>query len=52
MQAENKAAMETAEELHRKKLAEDRQGEMEEDTDTKDDPMARAEADALSHGDA
>jgi len=52
MQAENKAAMETAEELHRKKLAEDRQGEMEEDTDTKNDPMARAEADALSHGDA
>ncbi|XP_013639205.1 PREDICTED: peptidyl-prolyl cis-trans isomerase E [Brassica oleracea var. oleracea] len=44
IQAENKAAMEAAEELHRKKLAQDRQGEMEEDTDVKDDPMARAEA--------
>lgn len=49
IQAENKAAMEAAEELHRKKLAQDRQGEMEEDTEVKDDPMARAEADALSH---
>ena len=49
IQAENKAAMEAAEELHRKKLAQDRQGEMEEDTDVKDDPMARAEAEALSH---
>ncbi|KAH0921439.1 hypothetical protein HID58_021457 [Brassica napus] len=33
IQAENKAAMEAAEELHRKKLAQDRQGEMEEDTE-------------------
>lgn len=49
IQAENKAAMEAAEELHRKKLAQDRQGEMEEDTEVKDDPMARAEAEALSH---
>lgn len=52
IQAENKAAMETAEELHRKKLAQDRQGEMDEDTEIKEDPMARAEADALSHDNA
>ncbi|CAH2037879.1 unnamed protein product [Thlaspi arvense] len=52
IQAENKAAVETADELNRKKLAQDRQGEVEEDTDIKDDPMARAEADALSHDNA
>ncbi|KAL1803240.1 hypothetical protein DCAR_0934908 [Daucus carota subsp. sativus] len=45
MQAENKVAMEAAEELHRKKMAEDRDGEKDEET--KDDPMAMAEAEAL-----
>lgn len=43
LQAEQKAAMETAEELHRKKVAEDRDGEKEEDGD----PMAVAEAEVL-----
>lgn len=41
LQAENKASIEAAEELHRKKLAEEREGEKE------DDPMARAEAEVL-----
>ena len=45
IQAENKVAMEAAEELHRKKMAEDRDGEKDEET--KDDPMAMAEAEAL-----
>ncbi|KAK8653461.1 hypothetical protein V6N13_127459 [Hibiscus sabdariffa] len=44
IQAENQAAMRAAEELHRKKLAEERQGEKEDDMEMKDDPMARAEA--------
>ncbi|CAK9142433.1 unnamed protein product [Ilex paraguariensis] len=47
LQEENQAAMEVAEELHRKKMAEDRDGEKEEETETKDDPMARAEAEVL-----
>lgn len=42
IQAENRAAMEAAEELHRKKMAEEREGEKEEE-----DPMARAEAEVL-----
>ncbi|XP_062111402.1 uncharacterized protein LOC133822941 [Humulus lupulus] len=46
IQAENRAAMEEAEELHRKKLAQEREGEKEE-TEIKDDPMARAEAEVL-----
>ncbi|MBA0743271.1 hypothetical protein Gogos_005975 [Gossypium gossypioides] len=44
IQAENQAAMRAAEELHRKKMAEERQGEKEDETEMKDDPMARAEA--------
>ncbi|KAH7673355.1 Peptidylprolyl isomerase protein [Dioscorea alata] len=47
LQAEQRAAMQAAEELHRKKLAEEREGEKEEETDTKADPMALAEAEAL-----
>uniref|UniRef100_A0A1D1ZF47 Peptidyl-prolyl cis-trans isomerase E n=2 Tax=Anthurium amnicola TaxID=1678845 RepID=A0A1D1ZF47_9ARAE len=46
LQAENQAAMKVAEELHRKKMAEDREGEKEEETETRD-PMAIAEAEAL-----
>jgi hypothetical protein len=33
MQAEQRAAMEAAEKLHREKLAADREGEKEEETD-------------------
>lgn len=39
--------MEAAEELHRKKLAQEREGEKDEEVDTKDDPMAKAEAEVL-----
>lgn len=42
IQAENRAVMEAAEELHRKKMAEEREGEKDEE-----DPMARAEAEVL-----
>lgn len=41
LQAEHKASIEAAEELHRKKLADEREGEKD------DDPMARAEAEVL-----
>ena len=47
MQAENRAAMEEAEELHRKKMAQERDGEKDEETEAKDDPMAMAEAEVL-----
>ena len=47
IQAENRAAMEAAEELHKKKMAHEREGEKEEETETKVDPMAMAEAEAL-----
>ncbi|KAJ0094423.1 hypothetical protein Patl1_16663 [Pistacia atlantica] len=47
IQAENRAAMQAAEELHRKKMAQDREGEKDEDSEMKDDPMARAEAEVL-----
>ncbi|XP_072956158.1 uncharacterized protein [Typha angustifolia] len=47
LQAEQRAAMETAEKLHREKLAEEREGEKEENTETKADPMAIAEAETL-----
>lgn len=47
IQAENRAAMQAAEELHRKKLAQEREGEKEDEMDTKDDPMAKAEAEVL-----
>lgn len=47
IQAENRAAMQAAEELHRKKMAEEREGEREDETEVKDDPMARAEAEVL-----
>ncbi|GMI67574.1 ATPase E1 [Hibiscus trionum] len=50
IQAENQAAMRAAEELHRKKLAEERQGEKEDETEMKDDPMARAEAEFSNQG--
>ena len=46
IQAENRAAMEAAKELHQKKMAKDREGE-KEDEEMKDDPMARAEAEVL-----
>ncbi|KAK4773896.1 hypothetical protein SAY87_028915 [Trapa incisa] len=49
LEAENKAAMQAAEELHRRKqMAEAREGEKDDDTaEMKDDPMAQAEAEAL-----
>ncbi|XP_012831617.1 PREDICTED: peptidyl-prolyl cis-trans isomerase E [Erythranthe guttata] len=48
LQSEQKAAMLEAEELHRKKLAEDRDGEKDEEADSaKGDPMAMAEAQVL-----
>ncbi|XP_047332816.1 peptidyl-prolyl cis-trans isomerase E [Impatiens glandulifera] len=47
LQAENKASMELAEELHRKKLAQERDGEKDDETDVSGDPMAKAESDAL-----
>ncbi|KAK6921885.1 RNA recognition motif domain [Dillenia turbinata] len=47
LQEENRAAMKEAEEFHRKKMAEEREGEKEEDMDAKDDAMARAEAEAI-----
>ncbi|KAK8957273.1 hypothetical protein KSP39_PZI000566 [Platanthera zijinensis] len=48
LQAEQKAAMQVAEDLHRKKMAEDRDGEKDDETETKtDDPMAVAEAEAV-----
>lgn len=46
IQKENQTAMKAAEELHRKQLAEEREGE-KDDPDTKDDPMAVAEAESL-----
>lgn len=47
LQAEQRAAMEAAEDLHRKKMAEEREGE-KDDADAKDDPMAKAEAEVLN----
>lgn len=47
IQAENRAAMQAAEDLHRKKLAQEQEGEKEDEIEIKDDPMARAEADVL-----
>ncbi|KAG2706926.1 hypothetical protein I3843_05G113200 [Carya illinoinensis] len=47
IQAENRATMEAAEDLHRKKLAQEREGEKEDEIEIKDDPMARAEAEVL-----
>lgn len=47
IQAENRATMQAAEELHRKKMADEREGEKEE-VEVKDDPMARAEAEVLN----
>ena len=43
LQAEQRAAMQVAEKLHREKLAAEREGEKEEEAD----PMAAAEAQAL-----
>ncbi|KAH7516114.1 hypothetical protein FEM48_Zijuj10G0100600 [Ziziphus jujuba var. spinosa] len=51
IQAENRAAMQEAEELHRKKMAQEREGEKEDETEVKDDPMARAEAEVLKQND-
>lgn len=39
--------MQAAEELRRKQMAQEREGEKEDDTEVKDDPMAQAEAEAL-----
>ncbi|CAH9115843.1 unnamed protein product [Cuscuta epithymum] len=47
LQAENRADMKAAEELHRKKMAEEREGEKEDGDVIKDDPMAQAEAEVL-----
>lgn len=47
IQKENQASMQAAEELHRKKLADEREGEKDE-PDSKDDPMAMAEAESLN----
>ena len=47
LQAENRAAMQEAEDLHRKKMAQEREGEKEDEAEINDDPMARAEAEAL-----
>lgn len=47
LEAENKAAMQAAEELHRKQVAQEREGEKEEESEIKDDPMARAEAEVV-----
>ncbi|PIA40392.1 hypothetical protein AQUCO_02500238v1, partial [Aquilegia coerulea] len=52
IQAENRATMEAAEELHRKKLAEEREGEKDDDSGSKNDPMAVAEAEALRQNDS
>lgn len=43
LQAENKAAMQAAEDLHRKQKTQEREGEKDDDSEAKDDPMARAE---------
>lgn len=51
IQAESRAAMQEAEELHRKKMAQEREGEKEDETEMKDDPMARAEAEVLKQND-
>ncbi|CAI0540613.1 unnamed protein product [Linum tenue] len=48
MQEENRAALQAAEDLHRKKKADEREGEKEEETEARDDPMARAEAQVLN----
>ncbi|XP_021637004.2 uncharacterized protein LOC110632935 isoform X2 [Hevea brasiliensis] len=47
IQAENRAAMQAADELHRKKMAQEREGEKEDEMEIKDDPMERAEAEVL-----
>ena len=39
--------MQAAEDLHRKQVAEQREGEKEEESETKEDPMAKAEAEGL-----
>ncbi|KAL5988137.1 hypothetical protein ACLOJK_035900 [Asimina triloba] len=52
LQAEHQASMQVAEELHRKKLAEEREGEKEEETEKKDGPMTIAEAQAQAQAQA
>lgn len=47
LQAEHQAAMQAAEELHRKKMAEEREGEKEDEAGNRDDPMRMAEEEAL-----
>ncbi|KHN29969.1 Peptidyl-prolyl cis-trans isomerase E [Glycine soja] len=49
IEAENRAAMQAAEDLHRKQVAEQREGEKEEEIEIKDDPMAKAEAEVLQN---
>ncbi|TKY69554.1 glycine-rich RNA-binding protein [Spatholobus suberectus] len=46
IEAENQAAMQAAEDLPRKQVAQRREGEKEEEIEIKDDPMAKAEADS------
>lgn len=48
IETENRAAMQAAEDIRRKQLAQEREGEKEEEIDMKDDPMAKAEAEALN----
>ncbi|XP_073130603.1 uncharacterized protein [Henckelia pumila] len=48
LQEEQRAAMKEAEELHRKKIADEREGEKDETTD----PMAKAEAEVLKQNSA
>lgn len=47
IEAENRAAMQAAEDIRRKQLAQEREGEKEEEIEIKDDPMAKAEAEVL-----
>lgn len=49
IEAENRAAMQAAEDLHRKQVAQEREGEKEEEIEIKDDSMEKAEAEVLQH---
>ncbi|TKY69541.1 glycine-rich RNA-binding protein [Spatholobus suberectus] len=49
IEVENQAAMQVAEDLHRKQVAQEREGEKEEEIEIKDDPVAKAEAEVLQH---
>lgn len=47
IEAENRAAMQAAEDIRRKQLAQEKEGEKEEEIEVKDDPMAKAEEEVL-----